>query len=235
MKTIHFHKSPYKRKYLVLIMLEVIVLLVLLLTGCASMSTMQTARTTNKGEVGGSGGAGIVDAKIPVGHDTAGHITTADFILPFLEGNFRYGITDNLDLGFKFTFIGTAVLDAKYQFIGDKQSPFAVSTGFGIGYLNLLRSETKSNIYDFMVPLYVSAHPVNWFAAYMNPKFVLRYQIESGNVTTTITNSIWYGSTFGLRFGKKFALFTEYSYFRNTEMRDVPFNQFTFGLAYNIN
>jgi hypothetical protein len=211
------------------------VVLALFFSGCASMSTMQTARTTNKGEFGGGGGMGYVNTKIPLGTDTAGNTTSINLKAPFMEGSARYGITDNLDLGVKLTIIGTATMDAKYQFIGDKTSLFAASAGFGLGYLSISSGDSKSNVYDIMVPFYASVHPAEWFAVYVSPKYVLRLNSYTENAKSGFSNSHWYGGTGGLKFGKKTSFMIEYSYFRNSAMSEVPFSQVTAGLTFNIN
>jgi len=122
---------------------------VILLSGCASMSTMQTARTTPQGELGYSVGGGYVNTEMPIEG-----VDTISFKAPMLEVGARYGVTDKLDVGGKLTIIGTAVADAKYQFLGDRESKVAGSAGLGVGYLSMESGNTTSNLYDLMVPTY---------------------------------------------------------------------------------
>lgn len=202
-------------------------LITLFETGCVSMSTFQTARTTPKDDFGFGFGAGTVNSDLDLGTDTV-HIS-----FPFIEAYGRYGITDKLDLGLKLTFIGTIASDIKYQFLGDQNSVFAGSVGAGVGYMSIFSGNTKSKVFDLMLPVYFSVHPAKIIGIYFNPKYIYRinnYTVDSekGN-----SNSSWYGITGGFRFGKKTALFVEYSFFKNSDI-SKPFNQITCGIAMGI-
>ncbi len=201
---------------------------VVLLSGCASMSTMQTARTTNEGEVGYSFGGGYVSTEMPIED-----VDTLSINAPMLEVGARYGVNDKLDVGGKITIIGTAVADAKYQFLGDKESKVAGSAGFGIGYLSMESGDTKSNLYDLMVPAYFSYHPAEWLSFYTSPKYVFRLNAYDSGEETGSEASHWYGAGAGMRIGKKTGVFIEYTYFGNTEYED-PFSQINAGIGIRI-
>ncbi len=201
---------------------------IVVLQSCASMSTMQTARTTEKGEVGFGFGGGFVQADIAQGKSD-----TIKIKAPFVEVGGRYGITDKLDIGAKLTLIGTAVLDGKYQFLGDHESKVAGSVGLGFGYLGIESGNSKSTMYDIMTPVYFSYHPADWFSIYASPKYVFRINTYSNDKTSGSGSSHWYGVTSGVRFGKRFGFLMEYSYFKNSEY-SKPLSQVTGGFVFGI-
>jgi len=201
---------------------------IFLLSGCASMSTMQTGRTTEKGDLGFGFGGGTVNSELALGE-----LDTLDIKAPFLEVSSRYGITDKLDVGAKLTLIGTAVADAKYQFLGDHESLVAGSAGFGIGYLSITSGDSESKIFDLMTPVYFSLHPTEWFSIYCSPKYVLRINSYTDGVESGSGSSHWYGVTGGARLGKRTAFLVEFSSFANSEV-DIPFTQVTAGVAIGI-
>lgn len=201
-------------------------LIVILFTSCASMSTMQTARTTAKKDFELSYGIGHIETKIPLSATD-----TAKIDGKFLEMGGRYGIGEKLDMGLKLTIIGTMVLDAKYQFIGNQKSKFASSIGFGIGYMNLSSGGTKANLFDLVTPVIISYHPADWLGIYSSAKYVYRintYKQELSNSDNI--NSQWYGFTGGFRFGKRFGFLAEYTYFKCTEQTEA-FSQITLGVS----
>jgi hypothetical protein len=203
-------------------------------TGCASMSTMQTARVTEKGKFDYIVGGGVVNTTV-VG--TSSNVEspndTVKFTTPFVEVGIRYGILDNLDVGAKISIIGTATLDFKYQFLGDKNSKLAGSIGLGGGYISVAINNTKNHMYDAMLPVYFSYHPINWISFYCSPKYVFRtintYNFDNIGYNRTISH--WYGATGGIRIGKRIAFLAEYSYFGNSQY-SIPFSQVTCGIAF---
>ena len=198
-----------------------------IVSSCVSMSSMQTARTTPKDDYGFGFGAGTVNSDLGLGVDTV-HIS-----FPFMEAYGRYGITDKLDIGMKFTFIGTIAADVKYQVIGDRNTVFAGSVGGGFGFMSIFSGDSKSKIFDLILPAYFSIHPAKVFSLYFNPKYIYRINNYTVNSDKGISNSSWYGTTGGIRFGKKTALFLEYSFFKNSDI-SKPFSQVTCGIAMGI-
>ena len=197
------------------------------------MSTMQTARTVGKGEFGVGFGGGTVNSEIALGD-----ADTIDVSAPFLEVGARYGVTEKLDLGLKLTLIGTSVLDAKYQFIGDGESKFAGSVGLGAGYLGISSGDARTNIVDIIVPTYFSFHPNQWISLYASPKYILRINsyetVDQNDMTVNDSqSSSWYGATGGIRLGKRVAFLAEYSYFANS-LDIAPLGQITAGIAIGI-
>ncbi len=120
-----------------------------MLTGCATTSTFGLARTLNKGAVQGwvapSGGAIIV---------TAPRVAVQGY--PLVEGGFRAGLTDNIELGARLGFGGIAVegkfglirsptmdsgfnlsLNPQVQFVGFPVPATATTAGGFVGALSL--------------------------------------------------------------------------------------------------
>jgi hypothetical protein len=191
------------------------------------MSTMQTGRTTEKNQFAYIIGLSVVNTEIPFGT-----IDTIKLHTPVVDLGVRYGISDKLDVGAKISIIGTANVDAKYQFLGDKTSKIAGSVGLGGGYISLYVNSSKTHLYDFMLPMYFSYHPTNWLALYCSPKYVFRItnNYDYLNQITNRTNSHWYGATGGIRIGKRIAFLAEYSYYGTSQLIE-PFSQISGGIS----
>ncbi len=206
------------------------IFLVVALTSCVSMTTMQTGRTSERGEFTIGGGGGVISATVPLSQGNELKQSA-----PFLEAGARYGITDKIDAGLKFTLIGSTVLDGKYQFIGDHESKIAGSVGLAFGYLSTTLNDYENTLVDVMIPLYFSYHPIDWFAVYASPKYALRNIFYNSSVASDngIAQSNWFGTTGGIRIGKKVAFLAEYTNFQNLGY-SVPFSQVTFGFTYSF-
>lgn len=207
------------------------------MSGCVSMSSLQTARVTEPGEFGVGLSAGYVNTEIDLGDDAEPIGLSA----PYFELAGRFGITERLDLGARLGLIGTAGLDLKYQFIGDNESPFASSAGFGVSYVSISSSsssgetstESESNLIDLTFPVTFSYHPTDFLGLYVAPKYVLRLNNYTVDGVSDSQSSGWLGATAGIRLGRKNALFAEYSYFGSGSY-DTPFGQFMVGVGFNI-
>jgi len=160
-------------------------------------------------------------------------VDTIGFKAPMLEVGAGYGVTDKMDVGGRLTIIGTAVIDAKYQFLGDRESKFAGSAGLGVGYLSMESGSTTSNLYDLMVPAYFFYHPGEWLSIYTSPKYVFRINAYDADGETATQTNHWYGAGAGLRIGKKTGVFIEYTYFGNSEF-DEHFSQINAGIGIRI-
>jgi len=198
----------------------------LLLSGCVSMSSMQTGRTVGQGNteinVGGSG----VKYGFVLGSETT---DTASVSAPMLEADFRYGVTDKLDVGGKVSLLGTSGLYGKYQFLGDRESVLAGSVGAGFGYLQLGASsgidDASFSIFDLTVPVYFSVHPAKWIGIYATPRYTMRIIGKD--------SSHWFGGTGGIRLGNRFGGFAEYSLFTSSAAT-VNLSQVAFGLSFGL-
>lgn len=200
----------------------------LFLSSCVSMSSMQTARTLGQGNTEMAIGASTVKYEFVSNEDTLDAKTITG------EIDWRYGITDKLDVGVKASIIGTSGAYAKYQFLGDDESAFAGSGGVGLGFLTIESGsgefKTKSKTTDVSVPLYFSYHPNDWFSIYTSPRYTLR-NIKNTDVDSSDgSTSHWYGATTGVRLGKRIAPFIEYSIFDGSNATK-PLSQITGGIS----
>lgn len=187
---------------------------------CVSTSALQTARVTPVGET--AWGLGLLLIK-----DELINVDSSDFNDIAVEISTRYGITDKLDIGSKFTLFGTGSIDVKYQFLGNAESKIAASTGVGFGYLTHGSDTDKNSIFDVSIPAYFSCHPVTALSAYVSPRFI--YRLLKG------PNNTFFGGAAGLRFGtKKIGIFTEYVYL-NSSKKEINSNQTQFNIGIGIN
>lgn len=185
------------------------------LVGCASLSSYQEAKVLPTGEgqlsIGVTGYTDDLNRSI-LGDTSTGH----DFKLLELGG--RVGVWNNLDLGFKYTLIGAATLDAKYQLLGrDSGSAFQLSSGFKGGYANLevtIDSETvEVPVYDLIIPLYATYSPASWMSITLAPEFCYRisdneFEYPAGPIA---------GGNVDLRLGKSSGLIAEFGYHKHLD------------------
>ncbi|MCB0415689.1 MAG: hypothetical protein KDD50_15225 [Bdellovibrionales bacterium] len=186
------------------------------LSACASLSGTQTARTLKKGETesafgGGQYSSGGLTESLQGG-------STEKFSSPYLEYSYRQGLSDNLDMGVKLTFIGSALADVKYNlFANDK---WAVSVGGGLGYMSLKVGDVETSIIDVLLPLYTSYDISDKWAIYFIPKMIHR-SINSNNLSGT---SVLTGANLGLKWGKKTGVMFEVGQF-NEKDSSTPISQ----------
>lgn len=157
-------------------------------SNCAQLSSLQTGRTVGQNELevgGGLIGYGINDPNAGGGEIQGG-------ILPHLAVWGHYGLLDNVDAQVKISTGGNLSLAGKWQFIGDQESSFAMAIAPGIeGQIN--PSTDESGIFRTHLPLYLSIHPSDRFAAYATPKYI--YQVVSDDA-----NSHFLGSSLGVSY-----------------------------------
>ena len=187
---------------------------------CMLLSSMQTARTTDKGTFAFGGTYGVAT------RDGDG--------FPTVEGSVRYGILDRWDAGFKIDVWGLMYLDTKLQFVGDRHSTFAASTGAGLGFCDL-GIDDKTNYYHLAAPLYLSYHPASWLGLYCNPRYVheIKY-LDNGDNPNTLKQGDYAGTAIGTRIGKRWAFVAEYSFLLNL-YENEKFTQMSIGIVKGIN
>jgi hypothetical protein len=203
-------------------------MLVLGFASCVSMSSMQTARVVDEDDILATVGFGSTRSEFMIGT-----LDTLVLKQPFVEVAGRYGMGDNIDVGAKLTIIGTGIIDGKYQFYGDNQTPIALSAGLGLGFLKLKIGEAETNYVDVILPFYASYHPLTWVSLYSSPKYVLRVIPQSSDKKAASSTSHWYGGTVGIKLGKKGGVLLEYSFFGST-ITSRPFSQVTAGFCFSI-
>jgi hypothetical protein len=181
-----------------------IILFPILTTSCISLSTVQTGKVTPKGDV---------DASIGIG-STEYPYSSKKAIEPGIDFNSRFGVYNNLDIGFKASTF--PILDIKYQFIGNENSKFALSTGFG--YIFGLNA--------YLLPLYFSYHPSDRLAIYLSPRTINEYNFHFNNISNDLN-----GFSTGFKFGKRNSIILEYSLYKETGSTPKIINQLMIGFV----
>ncbi|MBK8501435.1 MAG: hypothetical protein IPL46_04065 [Saprospiraceae bacterium] len=193
-----------------LLKVVIVLQLSLLLTSCAQLSSFQTGRTSGKGngEVGiAASASGISDA-----FETD---ASATFFVGEAYG--RYGVGENFDIGLKLSTALTGVFDFKYQILGDKISPFAMSIGPGIGFQGAI-AETLVQLH---FPLHLSYHPNEKLAIYASPRYISQLVTGGGSAN-------YLGSSLGFETGEQVRFVLEASYFKL--LNDIEIDGFGLGL-----
>jgi hypothetical protein len=170
------------------------VTLVTLSASCANLSSLQTARVIEKGKNEVVLGAGVAKTDVTIGS------TTTALSAPYLQGMYRTGIADSMDLGVKLTLIGTLSADVKYQLVDAGE--FALAAGAGLGFVSLTVGSNKLTIIDLVVPVIASYNFSDSFAFYLSPKALLR----SASGTATL-----FAGTGGFKIGESWGLYAEYT------------------------
>ncbi len=197
-------------------------LLLSIFYGCASLSSFQDAKTLKKGKAQAYAAvtkyAETFDGGINIlNKDT---IETLEFWVFDLGG--RFGITNNIDLGLKYTIPGGLVGDIKYMFT-DHESKLGVSTGGKIGYMNISTSASNSDekseytVLDFGVPLYFSYYPINWLSLTVNPTALYRSRYGDN---TNLRSGIVAGGTGNIKLGKTKGVMVEAGYFKDMRTKN---------------
>jgi hypothetical protein len=191
------------------------------LSSCVSGSALQTGRTVGKSNSETNIGFSSVKYAFPVND-----VDTISASAPMMELDYRYGVTDRIDVGARLSILGLSGIYGKYRFLGTNESVFAGSVGLNFSALGLSAGSTNGSesftMMDITVPTWFSVHPTTWLSIYASPRYILRL--------TDGSPSHWYGSAAGVRFGKRFGGFAEYSLFGSSSaVRSL--NQFSVGLS----
>lgn len=176
----------------------------LLASGCVSMSSLQTAETLQPGQTQTTYGGGFYQSS-----QFVKNTDTSDLKLPYMEFSYREGLSDRWDFGGKITVIGSAVVDAKYQFFRGER--FHAAVGAGLGYFEMSTGSeaerTTVRAIDGIVPLYASYNFAETLAAYVSPRYVLRSVSGASSATDSLG-----GGAFGFKIGKSWGAYLEAAY-----------------------
>lgn len=189
--------------------------LLLILNSCAQLSSFQTGRTSGKGN--GEGGIAVSASGISDAFDTD---SRAVFFVG--EAFARYGVGENFDIGLKLSTGLTGVFDFKYQIVGDKISPFAMSLGPGIGFSGAI---AETSLVQLHLPVHMSYHPNKRSAIYASPRFISQIVTGEGSAN-------YLGSSIGFETGENVRFVLEGSYFRilnGEEVAGLGVGLFQFG------
>jgi len=186
-------------------------------SGCISISSFQTARTQKKDEASGFFGVGYESLVIP--KKSSDELVSEfqeeieEIKVPILEGGMRYGLTDSLDIGIRYTVPGTLAGEVKYQLTGH-DSNLATAIGFGLGTGGYSSGTTNYDIFDIIVPLWISQDFTDTFSAYLSPRMINRSttfefeetrtdpvtNVETKSKTTDKESALFIGATVGIAF-----------------------------------
>ena len=124
---------------------------------------------------------------------------------PNLEVGYKYGFSEKFDLGFKANTFGNVGINAKYQIVGDKRSPFAMSLGTEI------YSFAFVGLFNAHIPLYMSYYPSEKLTFNIAPRYVIQF----GSISDDVIRSIHYvGGNTGFMYGKKNKIGLDFGYHR---------------------
>ena len=169
-------------------------LLLPLLNSCASLSGFHTGRTVEEGN--GEILLSLNLASAPDFSDDEDDILQ-DVFFANIEFGGRFGITEKLDAGIRVNSVLNVLMDVKYQVAGDKQSPFAMSLGGGVGTFSLISAE--GSLFNFQVPVYTSYHPSENIGIYFSPRYIGQFGTD---FSETIDYLSYLGANTGLEIGK---------------------------------
>ena len=167
------------------------IIVAFLMTSCASLTGFEEGKTL--GQDNSEMGVSLNYVKAPnIFDDDAGTPDEIDNIgFPNLEFNYKYGVTEKLDVGAKVSTNLNGSTYVKYQLVGDNTSKFALSPGLEVGTI-------LGYAYSVGVPIYTSIYPTDNVTININPRFM--YQFVSAGATE---GAAYIGGNFGLMFGKK--------------------------------
>lgn len=199
------------------ILITQLVFLGILLSNCASYSSFQTARTTDQGELSATGG---------IGYHEEGNES-------FVNMSVRYGLADSLDIGVTYnqTHNGSTLVLGDIKLTVKSNSPgFHHAVGFGISPL--------LNEYEglaFHAPYYASFHtPGEKLAFYVNPRAI--YYIDWRPAEEGSNTGLGFGTSFGLKIGRKFSLMPEWSFLAGQFNEAFEMNNLlSVGIGINLN
>ncbi len=188
-------------------------------TACMSLSTMQTAQTLPPGQTqwtAGTGSYGYQQSWPEDGGDKE------RFSGAYYEMSFRHGLSQRVDWGGRMMFVGSGVVDVKYQFFDGKKFDAAVGGGLGFWSAEFeddTGDEDSTTLLDLLLPVYLSYEHSPLFTPYLAPRMVWRRQSEQGGSQALL------GITAGVKIGANHGVYLEYGY-QNDLKSDFSARQF---------
>lgn len=197
---------------------------------CLNISSFQTGRTVGKNQLrlgGGVSTAVIRDFSVLTTVLEEEQAEDLSFIpLPSAEISARYGLTDQIDIGVRIYTVGVGA-DLKTQFIGDQNSPLAVSLSASANYFGISIPEGEQGaegddvsfdagvgLLDMATALHASYSPGRgFFTFYASPKFVSRtltlgFEVANKKASAGLGLDL-VGSNFGVALGRNFTVYLE--------------------------
>jgi hypothetical protein len=181
----------------------VLVVLLLFLSSCYSLNLHESAKVLEKGDktVQFSGSLVGVPKLFIKGEDDA--IEGVD--LPKVALN--YGFGGGWQLGFSAGLLNAGI-NAKYQWLGDFKSKFAIANGLNLfanaiveKRFDLLFNNRGDVIYGIELPLYTSYHPAEHLSVYLHPVITyVKYSPTEEFSEPQFFGTGWYkGAVIGIR------------------------------------
>lgn len=191
-------------------------------SNCASLTGFQTGRTVGKGNgelMFSLNASQSPDFELDVNFDDTADIK--NFFFPNLEGSVRYGIIEKLDVGARLNTNFNLAFDARYQLIGDRYSPVALSAGMGVGTFGLFAA-----LWNLQIPLYFSIHPSPIVDIYISPRYIA--QFAAGDIQGKLN---YLGGNAGIMIGKRTKFGIDLGYYKVTAIRQdiLPLTTIGFG------
>lgn len=180
--------------------------LALFFSNCASLTGFQDGRTVgaNNGELSAS----INFSQSPDFNDWDDDTSSVDIptiFFPSIEFGGRYGIGERVDLTMRMNTNLNLGIGAKFQVVGDRESSFALALGAEVATFGLI-----SGLWNVQVPVFLSVHPKENFAWYLNPRYIYQFTTYTG-----AENGLSYmGGNTGLLFGKRNKFGLDVGYYR---------------------
>jgi len=193
------------------------VLFVLFSLSCAPLLNLESGRTS------GAGNQSIqvnLDAIYVDDNDS-----DLSGLFPVGEVKYNYGVYSKLDVGISVTSGLNAQLFTKYQFYGTEDSKLAMAAGLKVGKQITINGESGPT--RFYLPLYLSFHPTEKFAFFVNPMYMK--QVLKGD-----DSSDFFGITSGTIFyfnENELSIGANYNFIKTNTERD---NLLSFGLGYKF-
>jgi len=155
------------------------------LSSCTSISVYQTGKTLPQGEAQIGVGLGAGKFKPKAG------ISGFKLDIPSISGDIwtRYGFSDRIDGGLKYSFLSSGTADLRYGIYNERNGDIlSMATGVTYVYSQVTTShnsyDDKTVIHDLGVPLYISKDLAKCFTVYTVPRYVRR-QIRNKRTTAT--------------------------------------------------
>lgn len=134
---------------------------------CSSLTTFQTGRTIGKDQQSFQ----INASAYGLLQDGINEI----FVFPYLEFTGSRGFTDRLEARLSASSSLSALGSFKYQFIGDQNSPFALSLKPGLEITNNSYNDGETRFLKrYHLPVHISWHDLNGRAFYFSPKYTVQ-------------------------------------------------------------
>lgn len=203
----------------------------ILLSSCASTTGFQTGRTV--GAEAGEISFSINGTRTP-DFEALEDETDTDFniFVPNIEISGRYGISDKVDFGLRANTFLNILADVKVQIAGGQESPFAMSTGLGLGMFGFISG--AGGLFNFQVPVYASYHPSENVDLYVAPRYIGQWGTTFEESSSLLN---YYGANFGFLTGRKVKFGIDLALFKlsnqDSDFDDTLF-QLGFGMKFKI-